>query len=93
MTIAPPRVDCLERARAAVLERADAYGRPEDLFTAIAARWSLTLRSKLTAPIAAREVALLMDDMKTERIVAGGTDDCWVDKAGYAACGFEVDAQ
>lgn len=89
MSVAPPRVQCLEQAREAVLGRADDYGRPEDLFSAIAARWSLTLGISITA----RLVALCMIDMKTARLCAGIKSDSWVDIAGYAACGFEVDCR
>lgn len=71
------------------MARADAYGTPETLFARIAARWSLTLFGRLTAPLEARDVALLMLDMKQERAIAGKTEDTWADIAGYAACAAE----
>lgn len=88
----PPRILCLDAAREAVMARADAYGTPEALFARIAARWSLTLSTRLTEPLAARDVALLMLDMKQERAIAGGSPDTWTDMAGYSACGAEIDA-
>jgi len=93
VTIAPPRIECLDLARKAVLDRADSYGRPEDLFSTIAARWSLTLRNKLREPLAARDVALLMLDMKQERAIAGTSLDTACDISGYGACLYEIDAK
>jgi hypothetical protein len=92
MSIAPPRIACLESARAAVLERSDDYGLPEDLFKAIAARWTLTLRAKLDVSIEARDVALMMIDLKVERAIAGKHQDNWVDCAGYASLGYQLDS-
>ena len=85
----PPRIRCLDAARAAVVERAGAYGKPEDLFAAIARRWSLTLGVKIEA----RQVALCMIDLKMERAIVGGSEDSVIDIAGYAACLYELDGE
>lgn len=81
------RDKCLDLARSAVTERGAAYGKPEELFGRIAARWSLTLGT----PVTAKQVALCMIDLKVERVIAGKSPDSWVDICGYAACGYEVD--
>jgi Domain of unknown function (DUF6378) len=87
MTDEPPRKRCLELATGAVTQRAADYGAPHDLFGRIARRWSLTLG----VPITARQVALLMMDMKIERAIAGTGADTPIDIAGYAACLYEID--
>jgi hypothetical protein len=40
----------------------------------------------------AGDVAAMMTLLKVARMATGGLeqDDCWLDIAGYAACGFEV---
>ncbi len=84
---------CLALALDAVKSRSDAYGAPEALFERIAARWRLTLAGSLDPdhPLTGRHVALMMIDLKVERALAGNTEDSWVDIAGYAACGAEID--
>jgi hypothetical protein len=82
-----PRENCLDLAKVAVVARASAYGKPEDLFARIARRWSLTLG----VPISARQVAIMMVDMKVERALVDTGVDHPIDIAGYAACLYEID--
>lgn len=81
------RFECLDAARVAVTARQTHYGTPEQNFTIAAAIWSVILGM----PVAAHQVALCQDAIKTARLIADPTHaDSWVDKAGYAACGAEV---
>jgi Domain of unknown function (DUF6378) len=82
-----PREDCLDLAKIAVVARGTAYGKPEDLFARIAQRWSLTLGVEVSA----RQVALMMIDMKIERALTDTGVDHPIDIAGYAACLYEID--
>ena len=41
-------------------------------------------------PYTSIDVAMMMALLKVARIKAGGTDDSFVDLAGYAACGAEI---
>lgn len=82
--------------RTGILEKADqivngarqeAYGTPEDNFTRIAALWSIYL----DACILPVDVAAMMILLKTARVASGQkVVDNWVDIAGYAACGGEI---
>lgn len=81
------RFECLDAARQAVTARQTNYGTPEQNFSTAAAIWSVILGQ----PVAAHQVALCLDAVKTARLIADPTHaDSWVDKAGYAACGSEV---
>lgn len=64
-----------------------AYRAPENDFETIAAFWTAYLGS----PVEATDVAMMMALLKIARVSCGhGTDDCFVDLAGYAACGGEI---
>lgn len=96
----PPRryskADILDEAKATVAGRGKSYGRPEDNFERIAARWRVHLLNRfgLTVPIDAASVALMMDDMKSARLENDiHHADSWIDKAGYASCGGEIAAE
>ena len=68
-------------------ERQEAYGTPEDNFTKIAAMWS----AYLDVVIKPEDVASMMILLKTARVASGQkVADNWVDIAGYAACGGEI---
>lgn len=84
------RGECLESARRAVSgQRVQDYGTPEDSFNRIAALWSAYIGRHFDA----HEVAMMMALMKVARIQGGiGTDDSYVDLAGYAACAAEIKA-
>lgn len=84
------RKDILKAAEQCVCGDRDVqYGSPEDSFKLIAQLWSAYLE-RLVMP---RDVAAMMALMKVARIKAGKKDDNWVDLAGYAACGGELDDQ
>lgn len=81
------RFECLDAARQAVTARQTNYGSPEENFTNAARLWTVILG----VPVAAHQVALCLDAVKTARLIADpGHMDSWVDKAGYAACGAET---
>lgn len=82
------RADILNTANKIVNgERQEDYGSPEDNFTKIGVLWSTYLGVAITA----EDVAAMMILLKTARISPGQTKiDNWVDIAGYAACGGEI---
>lgn len=84
------REELLEKARICVCgEREQDYGTPENNFGVIADLWSDYLQTQIDR----RDVAAMMILLKVARIAnsyCGGTDDTWVDIAGYAACGAEI---
>ncbi len=81
------RAEILEQARVCVCgEREADYGSPEDNFKTIADLWSAYTGRTYTA----LDVAMMMALLKVARIKAGGTNDSFVDLAGYAACGGEI---
>ena len=76
------------RAYAKSIVTGERYGTPEQNFHTIAKMWSAYLRIKVTA----KDVAAMMILLKVARIASGhGSEDSWVDVAGYAACGGELD--
>lgn len=85
------RAEVLKKAeRITTGEREQAYGSPEDNFTMIAGMWSAYLQT----PITPEDVATMMILLKTARVKSGhGSDDNWVDIAGYAACGAEIQSK
>lgn len=81
------RGDFLDEAKRIVEgERNEAYGEAEDNFEVIARLWE-AYRGIPFSPV---DVAVMMILLKTARIRNGGTHDCFVDIAGYAACGGEI---
>jgi hypothetical protein len=82
------RADLLSRAAHIVNgQRNTAYGAPEDNFARIAALWS----AHLSVSVTATDVALMMVLLKVARLRHDpGHEDGWVDIAGYAACGAEI---
>lgn len=71
-------------------EREGQYGSPEQSFETIAALWS----AYLGVSISAVDVACLMSLLKIGRVKTGsGKADNWIDLAGYAACGGEIEAE
>jgi len=83
------RLECLEKAIECVCgDRAESYGNIEDNFKTIAALWS----NYLGVDVGGRDVAAMMILLKVARMKAGKEhNDNWVDAAGYAACGAEID--
>ncbi len=82
------RKEILERANACVNgQRQQDYGSPEDNFSIIANLWSVYKGITFTAV----DVSMMMALLKIARIKSGGgTDDSFIDLAGYAACGGEL---
>ena len=85
------RSEILQAARICVCgQREHDYGRPEDNFSRIAKLWNAYLGDNVTD---AKDVAMMRALLKIARIRGGGTDDCYVDLAGYAACAGEIAAR
>jgi len=82
------RSDILQKAEQCVCgQREQDYGSPENNFQVIADFWTVYKGVKFTATDVAMMMALLM----VARIRSGtGTEDSFVDLAGYAACGGEI---
>lgn len=85
------RKDILDLAGKCVLgDREEDYGSPEDNFRRIAALWNeyVKPRNVIFAP---EDVAVMLILLKVARIAGGNPkDDNWIDIAGYAACGGEI---
>lgn len=78
-------------------DRDQDYGSPEKSFNMIAALWEPYLRQKCVNPdgdvcITSADVGAMMALFKIARIATGhGKADNWIDLAGYAACGGELE--
>lgn len=83
------RKEILDAAEKCVCgDRDEQYGSPENSFNVIARLWSVYLDRDLDA----KDVAALMSLFKVARIKTGANKaDNWIDLAGYAACGGELD--
>lgn len=83
------RAEILDKAKACVVgDREEDYGSPESNFGRIAVFWA----SYLGYPVEAKDVAAMLALLKIARIASGhAKDDNWVDLAGYAACGGEIE--
>ena len=88
----PKRAQILREAESMVLgDRQDDYGTPENNFERIANLWNSYLDTRLDGRLGAVDVAAMMALLKIARIASGhGKRDNWVDLAGYAACGGEI---
>lgn len=82
------RAEILDTAKKCVCgQREQDYGSPEDNFRTIAELWTAYYGAEFT-PL---DVSMMMALLKIARIKSGtGTDDSFVDLAGYAACGGEI---
>lgn len=87
------REDVLQTAYDAVNgSRHEDYGSAENNFKVIAKFWNTYLN--LENVIDAKDVAAMMALLKIARISSGhGKSDNWVDLAGYAACGGEIECK
>lgn len=92
------REEILEAARKCVCgDREQDYGSPEDNFRTIAALWTVYLRSLPKDDsglpwLMPRDAAAMLALLKIARIASGHWKmDNWIDLAGYAACGGEID--
>lgn len=79
-----------EAARCVCLDRQNQYGTPENSFALVADFWNKYVGVSNIKP---RDVAAMLALLKIARIRKGVKDDNWVDLAGYAACGGELDDQ
>lgn len=86
------RPEILDAAKACVCgQREQDYGKPEDNFRLIANLWNAYLGLEGFNEITPLDVAMMMALLKIARISTGtGTEDSFVDLAGYAACGGEI---
>lgn len=82
------REETLDNAKVCVCgDREQDYGKPEQNFKLIAALWS----AYLGITILPTDVPNMMIHVKQARIKTGhAKDDNWIDIAGYAACGAEL---
>ena len=72
--------------------RAKDYGDAKDNFDRIATGWNVIVQDALNTHgrITAKHVALMMDWVKTARLLNNTDhDDSWIDKCGYSALGAE----
>ena len=73
------------------------YGTPENNFTTVASFWNTYISAKNGGSydfplLYAHDVAAMLALLKLARISSGqGKTDNWIDLAGYAACGGEVE--
>lgn len=87
-----------EAERCVCGQRQQDYGTPEDSFRAIGQLWEVYIKEKCVGTdtivtVVPEDVAALLALLKIARIATGhGKDDNWVDLAGYAACGGELEA-
>ena len=84
------RKEILETAAKCVCgDREQDYGSPENNFKTIADLWTAYTGFGFTAV----DVAVMLALLKIARIGSGhAKEDNWVDLAGYAACGGEIEA-
>lgn len=94
------RDEILEAARTFVCgEREQDYGSPENSFGLIARLWEDYLQSHCVwsngcVDISAKDVAVMMILLKVARVAGGSnSNDNWIDIAGYAACGGEINGE
>ena len=90
------RKEVLENALKCVCgDRQQDYGNPEDNFQRIAHLWTAYLGTgKLLLSISPCDVAAMLALLKIARIGSGNAkEDNWIDLAGYAACGGELEGK
>lgn len=87
------RPEILDAAKRCVCgDREQDYGSPEDSFNTIAALWNAYLGG--VAVVDAKDVAAMLALLKIARISSGhAKEDNWIDLAGYAACGGEIETE
>ena len=94
------RKEILEAAAKCVCgDREQDYGSPENNFSTIAKMWEVYLVKKSCSMnadlcILPEDVDAMLALLKIARIASGrAKDDNWVDLAGYAACGGEIESE
>ena len=75
-------------------DREKQYGKAENNFNTIANLWADYLSVKVEpTDIEPKDVAAMLALLKIARIATGhAKEDNWVDLAGYAACGGEIES-
>lgn len=88
------REEILENALSCVSgERQQDYGSPENNFRTIALLWSVYIQRLGRGYLEDRDVAAMLALLKIARIASGNAkEDNWIDLAGYAACGGEIES-
>lgn len=94
------RPEILEAAKRCVCgDREQDYGSPESNFDTIAQLWAAYLRAMPKdengdRALLPKDVAAMLALLKIARIASGhAKEDNWVDLAGYAACGGEIETE
>lgn len=89
------RNDVLDKAKQCVSgDREQDYGTPEHNFSVIADLWTTYLFNLDAAELTPKDVAAMLSLVKIARISSGhAKEDNWVDLAGYAACGGELESE
>jgi hypothetical protein len=73
------------------VDRASTHGRAEENFAQIAAVWTWWLNERLTSPISAYDVAMMMSLFKAARAKGNWQNpDNFIDMAGYTALAGEI---
>lgn len=87
------REDILDTAKELISgQRAADYGDARENFDRIAQGWNIIIKSS-DGPITAQHVALMMDWVKTCRLLkTPNHTDSWIDKCGYSGLGGSFDA-
>ncbi len=87
------RQEILENALQCVNgDREQDYGTPETNFLSIAAMWNIYIARIGHRLLDAKDVAAMLSMLKIIRIASGHAKaDNWIDLAGYAACGGEIE--
>jgi len=67
-------------------DRNDSYGTPDQDFSGIAAMWTGLLNTRLTSPITAEDVPLMMCALKLRRQAHKAKADNLIDAHGYLLC-------
>lgn len=85
----------LDKAKQCVSgNREQDYGTPEQNFAAIAELWTSYLFNLDSPGLSPKDVAAMLALVKIARISSGhAKEDNWVDLAGYAACGGELESE
>jgi len=81
------RFDCLHAASAAITNNESIYGTPVATFSRVAELWSAVF----DVPFTPLDVALALILLKVARAHNGPHLDNWIDIAGYAALGAELE--
>lgn len=88
------RDEVLGRAATCVSgDREQDYGSPEQNFKTIALLWSVYIQRLGRTYLEDKDVAAMLALLKIARIASGNAkEDNWIDLAGYAACGGEIES-